>query len=412
MCAATVTRLTDLPASVHLTFTCAGALGHFGFLGSGSVNVYDIRRSEVTRTSLRRIVAPSVAALALGLTATACGAGNETQSASSDTSGLSGKLDGAGSSAQESAMDAWRAGFQQENPDVTVNYDPSGSGAGVEKFNAGGVDFAGSDAALDAEKGELDAAKERCGADAIEVPNYVSPIAVVYNVDGIDKLNLSPKTVSAIFNGKITTWDDAAIKADNPDAQLPSTKIDPVHRSDESGTTKNFTDYLAQAGEGAWPHEADKSWPIKSGEAANQTSGMISAVKGGKGTIGYADLSQVGDLTTASIKVGDQWVEPSADGAAKALESSPLEKGRPEGDMAVDVDRTTTAEGAYPLMLTSYLIACPTYDAAKADLVKGFLTYVVGDQGQKEAADNAGSAPIPASMAEQAQKIVDSISSK
>ena len=272
-------------------------------------------------TSLRRIAAPGVAAIALGLAVSACGAGNES-SASSDSGGsdLSGKLDGAGSSAQESAMDAWRAGFQKQNSGATVNYDPSGSGAGVEKFNAGGVDFAGSDSALDAEKGEVAAAKKRCGADAIEVPNYVSPIAVVFNLEGVDDLQLSPKTIAGIFDGKITTWDDAAIKADNPDAKLPSTKIDPVHRSDESGTTKNFTDYLEKAGDGAWTHPADKVWPIKSGEGANQTSGMISAVKGGKGTIGYADLSQVGDLSAAKIKVGDQWVEPSAEGAAIAVE--------------------------------------------------------------------------------------------
>ena len=221
-------------------------------------------------------------------------------------------------------MDAWRAGFQKANSGVTVNYDPSGSGAGVEKFNADGVDFAGSDSALDEEKGEIAAAKKRCGADAIEVPNYISPIAVVFNLEGVTELQLSPETISNIFNGKIKTWDDAAIKADNPDAKLPSTKIDPVHRSDESGTTKNFTDYLEKAGGGAWTYPSDKVWPIKSGEGANQTSGMVSAVGGGKGTIGYADLSQVGDLSSAKIKVGDQWVEPSSEGAAKAVESSPL----------------------------------------------------------------------------------------
>ena len=365
----------------------------------------------MNRTSLRRMALPSAAALALGFAVSACGASNETSS-SSGGDGLSGKLDGAGSSAQESAMDAWRAGFQKANSGATVNYDPSGSGAGVEKFNAGGVDFAGSDAALDPAKGELDAAKKRCGADAIEVPNYVSPIAVVYNLDGVDKLQLSPKTIAAIFDGKITKWDDAAIKADNPDAKLPSESIAPVHRSDESGTTKNFTDYLEKAGGGAWKHPADKVWPIKSGEGANQTSGMIQAVQGGKGTIGYADLSQKGELNAASIKVGEAWVEPSAEGAAKAVEASPLDTSRPEGDMAVKIDRTTTAAGAYPLMLTSYLIACPTYDKGKAELVKGFLNYVISDQGQKEAADNAGSAPIPASFAEQAQKIVDTIATK
>jgi phosphate transport system substrate-binding protein len=364
----------------------------------------------VNRT-LRRIAAPGIAALALGLAVSACGAGNESNG-NSNTNSLSGTLKGAGSSAQESAMDAWRAGFQTDNSDVTVNYDPSGSGAGVEQFNAGAIDFAGSDAALDPSKGEVDAAKERCGANALEVPDYVSPIAVVYNLDGVDKLNLSAKTIGQIFDGKITKWDDAAIKAENPDAKLPSTAITPVHRSDESGTTKNFTDYLAQASEGGWPHEADKVWPIQSGEAANGTSGVIAAVKSGAGSIGYADESQVSDLTVASIKVGDAYVAPSAEGAAKALEVSPVDDTRTEGDLAIKVDRTTTEAGAYPLMLTSYLIACPTYDKDKAELVKSFLKYVVSTEGQQAAADNAGSAPLPSTLQQKAEQIIDSISAK
>jgi phosphate transport system substrate-binding protein len=309
-------------------------------------------------------------------------------------------------------MDAWRAGFQTDNPDVTVNYDPSGSGAGVEQFNAGALDFAGADAALDPTKGEVDAAKKRCGANALEVPDYVSPIAVVYNLDGVDSLNLSARTISQIFDGTVTTWNDPAIKADNPDATLPDTAITPVHRSDESGTTKNFTDYLEKAGEGGWSHPADKVWPIQSGEAANGTSGVIAAVKAGAGSVGYADESQVGDLSVASIKVGEEYVAPSADGAAKALEVSPVDDTRTEGDLAVKVDRTTTESGAYPLMLTSYLIACPTYDGDKADLVKAFLKYVVSTDGQQEAADNAGSAPLPDTLQQKAEEIIDSISAK
>jgi phosphate transport system substrate-binding protein len=365
---------------------------------------------EVNRTALRRLAAPGVAALALGFALSACGAGNET--GGNSDSKLSGTLKGAGSSAQESAMDAWRAGFQKDNSDVTVNYDPSGSGAGVSGFNTGALDFAGSDAALDPTKGEVDAAKQRCGANALEVPDYVSPIAVAYNLDGVDTLNLSAKTVSAIFDGKITKWNDPAITAENPDAKLPGTAITPVHRSDESGTTKNFTDYLAQAGEGAWTHPADKVWPTTSGEAANGTSGVIAAIKAGAGSIGYADESQVGDLSVASIKVGDAYVAPSADGAAKALDVSPIDDSRTEGDLAVKVDRTTTEAGAYPLMLTSYLIACPTYDGGKADLVKAFLKYIVSTTGQQEAADNAGSAPLPDALQQKAEQIIDTISAK
>jgi phosphate transport system substrate-binding protein len=364
---------------------------------------------EVNSTSLRRVALPGIAALTLGLAVSACGAGNETTTGNSK---LSGTLKGAGSSAQEAAMGAWRADFQKANPKVTVNYDPSGSGAGVQQFNAGAVDYAGSDAALDPTKGEVDGAKKRCGANALEVPDYVSPIAVVFNLPGIKTLNLDAVTISKIFDGKITKWNDPAIVKLNAAAKLPSTKIAPVHRSDESGTTKNFTDYLSQAGSGAWTYPADKVWPIKSGEGANGTSGAVAAVKNGAGTIGYVDDSQAQGLPKASIKVGSAWVAPSAQGAATALAASPIDTTRTTGDLAVKVDRTTTTAGAYPLMLTSYLIACPTYPAAKADVVKGLLSYIVSTGGQTSAAKTAGSAPLPANLQKKAADIIATIKAK
>jgi phosphate transport system substrate-binding protein len=365
---------------------------------------------EVNRTVLRRIAAPGIAALALGLAVSACGAGNESGGSSDST--LSGTLKGAGSSAQEAAMAAWRADFQKSNSGVTVNYDSVGSGAGVQQFNAGATDFAGSDAALDPAKGEVDAAKQRCGGNALEVPDYVSPIAVIFNLPGVDKLNLDGPTLAKIFAGKITKWDDPAIASQNPDAKLPSTPIAPVHRSDESGTTKNFTDYLNKASEGAWSWPADTVWPVKGGEAGAQTSGVVAAVKNGAGTIGYADESQAKEFSKVSIKVGDSYVEPTAEAAGKALSASPVDDSRTEGDLVVKIDRTTTAAGAYPVMLTSYLIACPTYDAAKADLVKKFLSYVVSNEGQQAGAANAGSAPLPADLQQKAASIIDSIKAK
>jgi len=353
------------------------------------------------------------ALLSLGLGLSACAAGNE--SASGDTtsdSSLSGTLKGAGSSAQEAAQGAWAAGFQTDNPDVTVDYYPIGSGGGREQFIAGGVDFAGSDSALSEEEGELEKAKERCGGEVIEVPNYVSPIAVVHNVDGVDDLQLSAPTLAKIFRGDITTWDDAAIKADNPDADLPAEKITPVHRGDDSGTTKNFTAYLQAAAPDVWTDEPEDAFPIKGGEAATGTSGVIQAVSSGKNTIGYADASQAQDLGTAKIKVGEEYVAPSAEAAAKILEISPRTEGRGKGDLAFELDRSTDEAGVYPVVLTSYLIACPTYDdQATADLVKEFVTYVVSKDGQQAAAENAGSAPLPASIEKQALQIAESIGS-
>src|SRR5690606_18577563 len=123
-------------------------------------------------------------------------------------------------------------------------------------------------------------------------------------------LRLSAETIGAIFAGDVTTWDDAAITADNPDADLPSSAITPVHRGDSSGTTKNFTAYLEAASNGSWSHGSVEDWPVQGGEAAQQPSGMIQAVTGGSGTIGSADASQAGSLSTVAVKVGDDYVGP------------------------------------------------------------------------------------------------------
>jgi phosphate transport system substrate-binding protein len=366
----------------------------------------------VKRTSIRRAIVPGIAVLALALTG--CGAAND-DSGDGGTDGgsdLSGTLNGGGSSAQEAAQAVWRAAFQSANGDgVTVNYDPVGSGTGRENFISKAYSFAGSDSALSTDEGELDSAKERCGGeDPIEVPAYVSPIAVVYHVEGIDSLQLSASTIAQIFDGKIKTWDDPAIAAENPDATLPSTTITPVHRSDDSGTTNNFTDYLSKAAGGAWSYDPDGVWPKQGGEAAEGTSGLVAAVGAGDGTIGYADESQVGDLGVASLKVGSAYVAPSAEAAAKVLALSPRVEGRGDTDMAIEVDRTTTEADAYPLLLASYLIACQHYDDAnEAALVKGFLSYVVSEEGQQAAADQAGSAPLDSKLRDEAAAIVDKI---
>ncbi len=282
----------------------------------------------------------------------------------------------------------------------------------MEQFLAGAVNFAGSDAYLADD--QLASSKKPCGGQtAIEAPNYISPIALVFNVAGVDKLQLSPDTAAKIFAGKITTWDDAAIKADNPGAKLPSSKITPVHRSDDSGTTNNFTDYLHQTAASSWTNAASETWPFKSGEGANGTSGVIEAVKNGKDTIGYADASQAGDLGKASIKVGSAYVAPTADAAAKAVDVSKRVPGRAADDIALNIDRTTTEAGAYPLVLVSYAIACPTYkDKKTADLVKGYLTYVVGSDGQAAAGKTAGSAPLSSSLSSDASGAFSKIAAK
>ncbi|MGY1740865.1 MULTISPECIES: phosphate ABC transporter substrate-binding protein PstS [unclassified Blastococcus] len=355
-------------------------------------------------------------ALAATLALAACGAANEDDSSGGDggsgggdTQSLSGELAGAGASSQQAAMEAWQAGFQGEYPDVQFSYDPAGSGAGREQFLAGTTAFAGSDAALDEE--ELAAAQERCaGGEVFELPNYISPIAVIFNLEGVDELNLTAETIAGIFSGTITTWNDPAIAADNPDATLPDTAITPVHRADDSGTTENFTDYLHQAAPEAWTAEPDGVWPLQGGEAANGTSGVVEVVTSTAGAVTYADASRAGDLGVANVAVGGDFVAPSADAAAAVVENSPAVEGRGEYDFAIEVNRQTEGTGEYPVVLVSYHIGCITYDDQEtADNVKAFMEYVISEDGQQAAADNAGNAPISDSLREQAQTAVDAI---
>jgi phosphate transport system substrate-binding protein len=360
---------------------------------------------------------PLAMALAGSLALAACGASNESSASSGSGSGtssapqLSGTLNGAGSSAQQAAMQGWTAGYNADQPGVTVNYDPVGSGGGRSQFVAGGIDFAGSDAALTGD--QLTGAQARCGTAGIfELPNYVSAIAVVYNLPGVKDLQLSPDTIAKIFSGAVTSWNDPAIKADNPSANLPSTAITPVHRSDNSGTTSNFTDYLAKASPSVWTNPAGGDWPaaLAGGEAGNGTSGVVSAVKAGQGAIGYADESQAGGLGVAKVKVGGDYVAPSADGAAAEVEAATVVPGRTPYDFALALNRTPTDSTEYPVVLVSYHIGCMSYsDSAKAALVKSFMGYVISEDGQKLASQQAGSAPITDKLRSQAQTAVDAI---
>ena len=207
----------------------------------------------------------------------------------------------------------WRANYQDESGN-TVNYEEVGSGTGRENFNSGAYVFAGSDSYMNDDEGELSAAAETCGSDPIEVPAYVSPIAVAFNVEGVDSLNMTAETIANVFNGTITKWNDDAIAADNEGVELPDTAIAIIHRSDDSGTTTNFTDYLFKASDGAWASEADGLWPedLTGGQGLEGTSGVIGGITDTDGAIGYADESAVADtdLGVVSIGVGDSSTRP------------------------------------------------------------------------------------------------------
>lgn len=355
-------------------------------------------------------------AVALALGAAACGSSSSEGTSGGSSAGggeVSGEIAGAGSTAQQAAQEAWIAEFENANSGATISYDPVGSGGGREQFISGGVAYAGSDAALATEEGEIEKAEKRCApGELIEVPDYISPIAIVYNLPGVEELKLDPETLAKIFAQEISSWNDPAIAKDNPGVELPGTRITPVNRSDESGTTQNFTEYLAAVAPSVWTFEVSGDWPVKGGEAASGTSGVVEAVSTGEGTIGYADASQAGELEVAKVKVGSEWAEPSAEAAAKVLEESPLDKELSPGKhmLAFKLDRKTESQGTYPVVLTSYFIACTKYGSAgEAEAVKAYAEYLIGPEGQELAAEAAGSAPLSAGLTKKVTPAVEAI---
>lgn len=361
--------------------------------------------------NLKRIGTIGAIAVAGSILLSSCAtnesAGTETEA------GLAGTIDGAGASSQGSAQEAWIAAFQTANPPVTINYDPSGSGAGREAFIAGGVSFAGTDSALKQE--EIEGGFAACVPDTgyLQVPAYISPIAVIFNIEGVEELNLDAVTLAKIFKGEITTWDDPAIVALNADAALPAAPITAVHRSDDSGTTKNFADYLHKVAPEVWDAEPADPFPYATGEAAQGTSGVVDAVRNGSNTIGYADASKAGGLGTAAIKVGDEFVKFTPEAAAAVVEGSPAGETASDTDLVITLDRMTTDPTHYPLVLVSYIITCLEFeDATAAPLVKEYVSYITSEKGQAEAAAAAGAAPLSPELSARVAAAVDRIVSE
>ncbi|WP_029146370.1 phosphate ABC transporter substrate-binding protein PstS [Microbacterium luticocti] len=353
---------------------------------------------KLTRIAPLGALALCGALVLAGCAANESGSGATPSSGSSDTK-LAGTINGIGSSAQGTAQQTWIAGIQTANPDLNINYDPQGSGAGRKSFISGAADFAGSDAALsdDELKGTFAVCAD--GSKAIDLPVYISPIAIAYNVEGLTDLKLDAATIAGIFSGKITTWNDPKIAALNEGAKLPDAAITVVHRSDDSGTTQNFTEYLAANAKDVWTAEPSQTFPFQVGDAAKGTSGVAEATKNAKNSITYIDESGAAGLSIAELKVGDAFVKISADGAAAVVADSPLVTGREQNDLAIAIDRTDTKANAWPLVLVSYMITCQEYkDAAKGALVSAYVQYVASDAAQKAAAAQAGSAPLSAEL--------------
>ncbi len=323
----------------------------------------------------------------------------------------SGTLKAEGSTAQTNAMTAWINAYQKKCSGTTINYNPTGSGAGVKQFNGNQVDFAGSDSALDPTAGEVAAAAKRCASPALNLPMVVGPIAITYKLKGVpdQALTLTPKLITQIFLGKIKTWNDPALAAVNKGVTLPSTPITVFFRSDQSGTTANFEKYMAANDPTDFTATPSKIWAGKVGQGKAKSQGIQQAVSSTEGSIAYEEYSFVlnGNLSAAKVDNGGGAVALTpASASAAAAAAKVVGTGK---DVTLKLDYATKAPGAYPIVLVTYEIACTKYKDAKiGSFVKSFLTYTAGD-GQS-LLNPLGYAPIPASVKAKVDTAIAAIS--
>jgi phosphate transport system substrate-binding protein len=360
---------------------------------------------------------------ASSLVLSACGSDNTSSSSggSSATSGApaakidcAGKktLKASGSSAQANAMTRFVNAYEQACSGYTLNYTSNGSGAGVKEFVGNQTDFGGSDSPLNAEKGEIDQAKQRCGSDAWNLPVVFGPIAVTYNLPGVDALVLDGPTAAKIFNGAVTTWNDPAIAALNTGATLPGDPIHVVFRSDESGTTDNFQKYLDSASDGAWGKGAGKVFNGGVGEGAKGNEGTSAAIKNTPGSITYNEWSfaKAQNLSIAKIvtSAGPESVAISLESVGKTIAGAKV-KGQ-GNDLVLDTASfyKPSQAGSYPIVLPTYEIVCSKYpEADTGKAVKAFLQAATGP-GQNGLVDN-GYIPVPAEFQSKLSTAINAI---
>ena len=354
-----------------------------------------------------------VAARAVGVTAAvalavaACGSDNNAATnTSANGSCASGSVTGQGSTFQQNIEKQWISDFGTKCSGAQITYTGTGSGAGIQQFGSGTIDYAGSDVAMKPD--EQSAADKACGSTAIHIPVIAGGIAVIYNLDKVDNLQLSADTLAGIFSGTIKNWNDKRIAADNAGTTLPSTPIKTYHRADGSGTTSVFTGYLDAVAKANWTLGSGKTvnWP--SGQAANGSSGVVAGVKQTPGSITYAEVSYAkqNNLPTAKLKNSSgSYVDLSADSVSTSIDSGFSVTGS-GNDLAGALDFTKMT--GYPISTVSYVIACTSYkDSKKGAVVKEFLDYAVGDgQGQ---ADTLGFAPLPDSLVTKAKAAIAAI---
>ena len=355
---------------------------------------------------------------------TACGSDNNTTVASSTIAGGDGgptvecggkkSLKSSGSSAQANAVTRFVTAYEAACPGYTLNYTSSGSGAGVSEFLGGQTDIGGTDSPLNVDKGQVEKAKARCGgADAWNLPVVFGPIAITYNAAGVDSLVLDGPTAAKIFSGAVSSWDAPEIAALNAGTSLQAEPIVVIFRSDESGTTDNFQQYLAAASDGAWEKGTGKTFNGGTGEGAKGNEGTSAAIATTPCSITYNEWSFAKNqgLSIAEIvtSAGPDPVALSVESVGKSIDGVKI-KGQ-GNDLVLDTTSfyQPTETGAYPIVLATYSVVCSKYpDADVAPATRAFLTAAIG-KGQEGLTDN-GYIPVPDSFKGKLATAINAIS--
>src|SRR5271170_3372002 len=295
-------------------------------------------------------------------------------------------INGAGATFPNPIYSKWFDTYHQKNGNVQFNYQPVGSGAGIKQMTDGTVDFGATDGPMNDE--QIKVYESKRGSTILHFPTVLGAVVPTYNIPGVTgALNFTPEALAGIYLGKITKWNDPAIAGPNPGAKLPAQDIVVVHRSDGSGTTYIWTDYLSKVND-EWKGKVNKStsvnWPVGLGGKGNE--GVTGLVKQTPNAIGYVELiyaaqnnvtyGAVKNSSGTFVKADLASVTAAAAGAAKSMPA----------DFRVSI---TNAPGAtaYPVSsFTWLLIPAQIQDAGKRDAIKGFLAWMLEDgQGYNEA---------------------------
>jgi len=351
----------------------------------------------------RRIL-PLLSALALAGTVAACAPGGEGEGPTSTGEVIN--ISGAGATFPAPLYQNWFTTYaQQVNPDVQVSYQSVGSGAGLEQFINGTVDFGASDAPFSGAR--LEAFRAKYNTDPIQVPMAGGAVVLAYNLPGVDELRISREVLCGIVEGKITRWNDPKIAAANPGKTLPDKEITWAHRSDGSGTTFIFVNHINAACPD-WPAGVGTSvdWPTGVGGQGNE--GVAAQIQQNEGTIGYIEYAyaKLNNIPRVLLEnKSGNFIYPSPEAASKAFEGTEI----PE-DFGLLVPDPENPD-AYPIAGLTWIMVYPEYsDAKKWEALKGVLLWALTDG--KTIAEQLDYVAMPEDIVTRVKTVLEGVKTK